>query len=72
MGKSYEECPYNFLIDADGIIIRVYEDVRPAEHSANYERIGRGVRIFHMDYLNLVCDFGSREKQIYCPINSDK
>jgi len=35
MGKSYEGVlRTTFLIDAEGIIIRVYEDVRPAEHSA--------------------------------------
>ena len=35
MGKTYEGViRTTYLIDGDGRIIRVYEDVRPAEHSA--------------------------------------
>jgi peroxiredoxin Q/BCP len=35
MGKEYEgTLRTTFLIDMDGVIKRVFEDVRPAEHSA--------------------------------------
>jgi peroxiredoxin Q/BCP len=36
MGKSYEGVlRTTFLIDENGIIIKVFENVRPAEHSAD-------------------------------------